>query len=292
MAAAAGGLAAALAALLVGINGWIRRRVDARALLVAFAVTFTMTLLMAVNAWPVTAMQLSTTEPVAAQLAMKLAGIVVVAFGGALIVGLCAGVGTFGARAFAPFARFGRWRPIVGAIAAGAFVVGLQAAMGALATPDAPQWPQAPWASLASPAAGALLSGLSFVAIASLQLFVVHVVSRITRGFSRRPWLAVLIIVILECAAALAQGGANIAGSLAAGAIAGLAASAVLWLLLRHDPRLVPAFAAPVTLLGSAARAIQSGAVPLFAIDAAAPILVAWAMTLYLGLAADETIGG
>jgi hypothetical protein len=164
--------------------------------------------------------------------------------------------------------------------------------MGALGTPDAPRWPQAPWASLASPAAGALLSGLSFVAIASLQLFVVQVVSQITRGFSRRPWLAVLIIVILECAAALAQGGGNIAASLAAGAVAGFAASAVLWLLLRYDRRLVPAFAATVILLGAAARAIQSGAVPLFAIDAAVTIIVAWAMTRYLGPAADETVRG
>ena len=85
---------------------------------------------------------------------------------------------------------------------------------------------------------------LGFIGFASLELFVVYVVSRLTRGFSQRLWLAIVVVVALECAASLVQGRSNPAGALVSGLIAGVAAASVLLLLLRYDPRLVPAFAA------------------------------------------------
>lgn len=274
--------AAGLAALIVGILGWIRHRVDARALAIVFAATFVVAMLSAANAWPSVAMRLSTTEPLASQLTMKILGGIASALVGALLAGLCAGVGAFGARMSPPLVRIGHWPAVLAAIAAGAFVVGLQVTLIALATPDAPTWPGAPWASLGSPLAGAALSGFGFIGVASAQLFVVYVVSRLTQGFTRRLWLAVAIVLALECAAALAQGRANLAGALISGVIAGVVASGVLLLLLRYDPRLVPVFAATIVLLTGAIKAAQAAAWPAFVIDALATLAIAVWFTRFL----------
>jgi hypothetical protein len=227
-------------------------------------------------------MQLSTTEPLASQLTVRVLRDVAGAFVGALVIALCAGVGTFGARMSAPLARFGRWPAAVTAVSAGAFVVGLQATLSALAVPDAPTWPGAPWASQALPFAGAILSGLGFIGLASAELFVIYVVSRLTHGFARHLWLAVAIVVALECAFALAQDRANLAGALVSGTIRGLAATSVLFLLLRYDRRLVPAFAATVVLMTGATLAAQSATWGLFALDAIATLAVVVWFTRFL----------
>jgi sugar phosphate permease len=64
--------------------------------------------------------------------------------------------------------------------------------------------------------------------------------------------------------------------------IAGVVASGVLLMLLRYDPRIVPAFAATIVLLGGAVKAAQSAAWLPFAIDAIATIGVAVWFTRYL----------
>jgi hypothetical protein len=181
-----------------------------------------------------------------------------------------------------PLVRIGRWPAPLAAIAAGAFVVGLQVSLSALAMPDAPTWPGAPWASQGVPLAGALLSGAGFIGLASAELFVVYVVSRLTQGFARHLWLAVVIVVALECASALAQGRADPAGALATGTITGLVATAVLLLLLRYDRRMVPPFAATVVLMTGAMKAAQSAVWLPFALDALATIVIAVWFTRYL----------
>ncbi|MGH8801416.1 MAG: hypothetical protein ACREX6_03865, partial [Casimicrobiaceae bacterium] len=95
-------------------------------------------------------------------------------------------------------------------------------------------------------------------------------------------WLAVAIVIALECAVALAQGRATPVASLATGLAGGVAASAVLLLLLRYDLRGVPAFAASVALLHGFTRALRADALPWFALDAAVTLLVAWRMTVWL----------
>jgi len=247
-----------------------------------FATTFVVTLLSAANAWPVIAMGLSTTEPLASQLTRKIAGAIASGLIGALVLALCAGVGAFGATMAPARLRIGRLPAFAAAVAAGAFVVGLQTALSALAIPDAPTWPGSAWASQAWPLAGAALSGVGFIGLSSAELFVVYVVSRLTHGFSQRLWLAVVVVLALECAAALAQGRTNLPAALVGGLIAGVVASGVLLMLLRYDPRIVPAFAATIVLLGGAVKAAQSAAWLPFAIDAIATIGVAVWFTRYL----------
>jgi hypothetical protein len=275
-------IGAALAALVVGIVGWIRHRVDARALRIVFVASFAIALLSAANAWPLVAMRLTTTEPLASQVTTRVLGGLAAALVGALVAALCAGVGAFGATMSPPLARIGRWPATLLAVAAGAFVVGLQVALSAPALPDTPTWPDAPWASQALPFAGAALSGAGFIGLASAELFVVYVVSRLTNGFSQRLWAAVAIVVALEMAAALAQGRANIVGALVGGGIRGLVATGVLLLLLRYDRRMVPAFAATIVLMAGAIKAAQSALWLPFAIDALVTIAVAAWFTRFL----------
>jgi hypothetical protein len=135
---------------------------------------------------------------------------------------------------------------------------------------------------LALPLAGGVLSGAGFVGLACAELFVLYVVSRLTDGFSRRLWLAFAIVVALELATSLAQGRANLPAALIGGVVAGLVASAVLLMLLRYDPRIVPAFAATVVLLGGTVKAAQSNALAPFALDALATVAVAVIFTGYL----------
>jgi len=78
------------------------------------------------------------------------------------------------------------------------------------------------------------------------------------------------------------QGRSNLAGALAAGVIAGVAAASVLLLLLRYDARLVPAYAATVVLMTGAIKAAQSSAWLPFAADAVATIAMAVWLTRYL----------
>jgi hypothetical protein len=274
--------AAGLAALISGILGFVRHRVDMRALAIVFAATFVIALLSAGNAWPSIAFGLSTAEPVASQLTLKVLGGIASALLAALLFALCAGVGVFGATRMPPRIRIGRLPAGLAAMAAGAFVVGLQTALGALAIPDAPTWPSERWASLASPLAGGALTGAGFVGLASAELFVLYAVSRLTSGFSKRLWLAVAIVLALELALALAQGRANLPAALIGGLIAGLVASAVLLMLLRYDPRLVPAFAATVVVLTGAVKAAQSLEWAPFALDALGTIAVAVIFTAYL----------
>jgi len=243
---------------------------------------FVVAVLSALNSWPAVAVRLSTTEPLASQLTTRILGGSGATLLRALLAALCAGVGAFGARMTQPMTHIGRLPAWAAAAAAGAFVVGMQMALGALAKPDAPTWPGSGWESQAFPLAGGLLSGMGFLGFASLQLFVVYVVSRLTRGFSQRLWLAVVIVIALECAAALVQGRANLAGALVAGVIAGVTAAAVLLLLLRYDARLVPPFAAAVVLMTSALKAAQAAAWLPFGVDAVATIAVCAWLTRYL----------
>lgn len=274
--------AAGVAALVVGILGFVRHRVDGRLLRIVFGAMLAVAVLAAANHWPVAAMQLSTTAPLASQLTTKVLGALAAALMGALLAALCAGVGAWGAQAAPPFVRIARWPAALLPIAAGVFVVGLQAALGALAPADAPRWPQAAWQSQASPIAGGALSGFAFLGFAGVQLFVVYLVARLTQGFSRRLWLAVAVVVVLECAASLVDGRADPAGALVSGLVAGGAAASVLLLLIRHDPRLVPAFAATIALMNGAVAASQAGAWWPFTADAVATIAVAIALTRHL----------
>jgi hypothetical protein len=237
------------------------------------------------NAWPLQLMQLNTAEPVTSQYLQWVLGALVGGLMSALLFGVLAGIGAWYARSAPRAALAGRLPPWAAAVAAGLFVAGVQAVIANLGPRSAPLWPNLQGASLWSPFGGAILSGLGFISSAGMGLFVVYIVARLTDDWRRRRLLGMGIVVVLQCAAALLQAGANVAVAAASGVAGGLAVAAVLWLLLRYDARIVPVYVATGVVLSMIVRAVQEGTPGGYAATGAAAVVTAamtWAVTRYL----------
>jgi hypothetical protein len=278
-------LLAGLAAIVLGVLGWTKGRCDTRAVKWVAALSFVLAVLALANTWPLVGIQLSTAEPVGSQVSMLLLGAIVGAFLGALLFGLTSGIGAWYARSAPRFALAGVLPPWVAAIAAALFVAGIESALGSLGPRDTPVWPSLQAASLWSPVAGGILTGLGVVTIAGVALFVVYLAANVTHDWTRRLWMGFAIVILLQVAAALSQAGPNIAGAIVAGLIGGLVTAAILWLLLRFDPTIVPAYVATGAALTVLLRAIQVGTPLAYATGGAAiaaTVVMAWLVTRYI----------
>ena len=208
---------AGFVALILGIMAWTKGRCDTRAVKWVGGVSFVLAIASLANAWPQTAMGLRTTEPVASQYAMLAMGALAGGLVSALLFGVVAGIGAWYARSAPRSPIAGALPPWGAAIAAGLLVSGVQAVAGNLGTPSMPLWPAAWGGALASPLAGALLSGFGFLSAAGIALFILYAVARLTRDWTRHAWLGMALVVVLQCAAVLAQSGGSLGPSLAAG---------------------------------------------------------------------------
>jgi hypothetical protein len=278
---------AGLAAVVLGVIGWTHGRCDARAVKWVAALSFVVALLTLANTWPMREMGLTTTEPITSQWLMLLVGAVVGGLFVALLFGLTSGIGAWYARSATRFALAGALPPWAAAVAAGLFVAGLEATFANLWPRTAPLWPPLQAMSLWSPVAGAVLGGLGFIAIAGIALFVLYLVARLTHDWTRRQWVGVAVVVLLQTASTLGLAGSNLAGAAAVGVTIGLATAAVLWLLLRFDPTTIPAFSATGLVLATLLRAVQIGTPSAYAsgtIAIAVTLAMAWLVTRYLRL--------
>jgi len=277
-------VAAALAGLVLGIIAWTRHRCDVRALLLVFGVSAALTLAAAANNAPLIAMQLRTAEPLWSQWLVRVLGAVAAGLVAALLFGLLAGVGAWNARTSPRVPLAGRLPPWAAAIMAALFVTGVQTALTGLVERSAPVWPQLAQSQF-SPLAGALISGLNLIPYAGVALFVVYLVTRLTAGFTRRGWIGVTLIVILQCAAALSQAGSQYVAGLIAGVTGGLTAAAVLWWLIRYDARMIPVYVATTVIAGAVVRAVQVGTLQAWvalAANACAAAVAAWLVVRYI----------
>jgi hypothetical protein len=123
------------------------------------------------------------------------------------------------------------------------------------------------------------------VTIAGIALFVVYLAANVTHDWTRRLWMGFAIVIVLQVAAALGQAGPNILGAIVTGLIGGLVTAAILWLLLRFNPTIVPAYVATGAALTVLHRAIQVGT-PLACLTGgaaiAATVVMAWLVTRYI----------
>jgi hypothetical protein len=286
----AGGLAgvlAALAALVLAIINWNRGHCDKPAMRALIALVFAVTVVNLGNNWPAIAYGLSTAQPVPSQVAI--AGLSAL-FGGlvvALLGGLLGGVGAWYARWLHPVSLAGRLPAWANGIAVALVAHGLAAAFGALAPRDAPLAADLHLATPAWPMLAALVEPLKLAAASGLVLFVFYLFDRVTAHWTRRVWLAALIVVLVSCASALRDGD-ELVGALLRGTGGGLVAFALLWRVVRFDPRIVPALLATGMLLDGAQNSALAGTATawgLFAAGAVVTVAVAWAVTRYIGRA-------
>jgi len=278
-------LVAGLAGLVIGVIAWTHRHCDVGALWRVLALSIVVTVAGALNNLPSLSLQLDTAEPIWSQWLMRGLGLAASGVVGALLFGLLAGVGAWGARTAPRLVVAGRLPSWAAGVAAALVVLGLQSIVAGVAPRESPVWPALPQAQ-GWPDAGAALSGFNSIPYIGAALFVIYVVARLTHGFARRAWLGVGLIVVLQCASALAQSNGQYAAGLAAGVAAGLTSAAVLWWLLRYDLTMVPAYVVTGMLALSLQRAAQIGtpdAWVMLVLHAVVAVAMAWVATRYLG---------
>lgn len=277
---------AGFVAFVLGVIAWTRGRCDVRAARWVGGLAFAVAVASFANGWPVTAMQLDTAEPVFSQYAGVAIGALVGGLVGALLFGVVAGIGAWHARSAPRAAIAGVLPPWAAAIAAALLVAGVQAVITNFGSRQVPLWPPQSGGSTWSPALAAFLGGIGFVNSAGIGLFVLCIVARLTRNWTRYAALGVGLVVLLQCASALSQGGPQLIGALAAGIAGGAVVAAVLWLLLRYDARLVPMYLATGSVLGTLGRAVQDGTPTAYGVAAVSVITtmaVAWLCMRYVG---------
>ena len=281
---------AALAALVMAIFNWTHRRCDRRALTAVAAIAFVLMLVTYANAWPTLAMGLDTTEPVASQIGLSAAGMLLGAAITALLFGLLAGVGAWASERQPLHRLEGDRPPWMLGVAAALVAAGVGAALGSLAPATVPRWPAYPFEALALPALGAAANGAQLVATAGTGLFFMYWLERVTGEWRRHGWLAMVVLVAVVTVVSVVDA-PDMLGAAVAGLATGIAAAAIVFGLLRFDYRAVPAYMATGIVLHAIAAAVRSGASDAYlhlAIDVAVTVVATWAVTRYLGRARER----
>ncbi|MEP6996500.1 MAG: type II CAAX endopeptidase family protein [Betaproteobacteria bacterium] len=277
-------IAAGFAAIIATIIAWSRGHFDRRAFWLALGAVGASTLVTGINSWPAVAMQLKTAEPLAPQIALAAAGIAFSLVPLTLLASLLAGVAVWEAREHsAPDIGIGRlW--LRGA-SAGFFVAGVEGLAGAAATQDFPRLARytienawLPWVDALARSVAAPVLGVAVTIIA------LHWLERWTDGWRRRRWLVYVALTVATAAVASLR-----ADDWTAVVVAGLVGGALYTLLfatvLRYDLRLVPAFVAAnaiVRIIGNALLKGTAAGAFYAALEIAATLAVAWAITRYL----------
>jgi len=273
-----------IAALIASIVAWSRGRFDRRAFWIAAVLTLSAAAINTVNQWPLLGMRLSTTEPVATQVSLYLAGVVLATVLTALLGGLLAGVASYAARAHVEPGLTQKTLWIRGAGAA-LFVLGIEALLGRLSPDLAPSWPSykveelwVPWLGRIS---GTLTSGLIAMTVTVIMFYWLD---RLTAGWTRRRALGVLVLVLAQAGLAAANADQWIE-VIAAGVVGGALATLIYATVLRFDLRIAPALIAVyliVGFVGDAAQKHTAQATMLALIASATALALAWAAMRYL----------
>jgi hypothetical protein len=275
---------AGIAALVTGVRSWMRGRCDTRALVLVLAIAAGAAAAGIALMWPVLEARMTTTEPIVWQALLKVAGSLLAASLAALGVALAAGVGAWAARTAPRTALAGRLPPWAAGAAAALFVAGMAALAGRSVPPEAPLWPSLALESTALPWAAAALEGAGVLSSIGVGLFVLHILERLTAGWTRRSWVAVAVLVALITGLDAVRAG-EVGSAVAEGVVTGLLAAAILYCVLRFDPRTVPGYIVTAALIGAAENAALKGTPAGWiglAVMATASIAVGVAATRYL----------
>jgi hypothetical protein len=165
------------------------------------------------------------------------------------------------------------------------FVLGVEALLEHFAPQTAPAWPSfkseemwLPWLARVS---GTVTSGLMVMAATVVALYWLE---RLTAGWSRRRFIAFIVLVLAEAALSALKAEQWI-DVIAGGLIGGTLSTIMFAMVLRFDLRVVPALIAVYLSMNVLADALQKqtpSAAVLGAISIASMLTLAWAVTNYL----------
>lgn len=274
---------AALVALIVGIVAWSRGRSDSRAMFAVGGLVLVVMVARTLLSWPQIEMSLRTAEPVATQLALRLAGGFVAALLLAVVAGVLAGVGAWWARS-APRQQLATvLPPWLAGIAAALMLAGLDGSLERLSPGLMPLWPSFDLEGTAAPPLAAAFNGLGLPMVAAIMYFLLSALARLARGGFRPAWWLPLLLASGFGVKSLGEG-ACVPVAMMVGLALGFAAAAVVEAVLRFDPRTVPSFVATTlvaTAAGSALSKATVGAFGLGAIEIACILGAAWCVARY-----------
>jgi len=275
---------AGFAAIIATIIAWSRGRFDKHAFWLALGTVGAATLLSGINAWPAFAMQLKTAEPLAPQIALGAAGIALSLVPVTLLASLLAGVAVWEAREHS-VPDTGIARLWLRGASAGFFVAGVEGLAGAVAAQDFPRSARYTIENAWLPWLDALVRSVSTPVLGvTVMIIALHWLERWTDGWRRHRWLVYAALTIATAALAALSADdwpAIVVGGLVGGALYTLLFATVL----RYDLRLVPAFVAAnaiVRIVGNALLKGTAAGALYAALEIAATIAVAWALTRYL----------
>jgi hypothetical protein len=276
-----------IAAVIVAVTHWMRGHCNRWSLVAVAAVVFSAGAVELVNGWPLLAMNLNTTEPIVSQVAMAMAAALLLLLVRALSVGLAAGVGAWAAGR--PSAQ-----PIAGSlpvwaagVAAALFAAGVGGALARLAPQAMPHWPTFAIESQSLPVLGALTAAAHVVALVGVGLFALYFLELLTGGWRRRGLLAALLLVAAVTAASFVAAQDPILAAVD-GIVTGAATVAIVYGLLRFDPRALPPFLVTGAVLQITESALRKGTATALVHGALAigvAVVVAWAYGRYLARA-------
>jgi hypothetical protein len=262
---------------------WTRDHFDRRAFWVVASVSLGAALINAANQWPAMAFGLSTTEPVAQQVALSAAGML---FGGVmrgLLAGMLCGVAAYAARMhFMP--ELDTLKLWLRGAAVGLFAVGVDALIGLLTPHLSPSWPRYGAENAAWPWLSSAASTVNVIIPMAGAIVALRWLDRFTSGWTRHRALCVVVLILTDGAIAAMR--ANDWPDIVLTGLVGGAVSALLFaFVLRFDLRAIPALIAVYTVAEGLVGALSKGtqqAWLLFAITAALILAISWVATRYL----------
>jgi hypothetical protein len=272
-----------LGAIIWASVAWTHDHFDRRVFWIVTIVSFSATLIGAVDQWPSTAFALKTTEPVLRQVALASAGALFGAVLAALLAGMLSGVAAYAARMHVMLDLDTGALWIRGAAIA-LFALGVDALVSAL-TPDlTPSWPSYAAEKAVLPWIARAASMANVVTPMAAAVVAFRWIDRLSHGWSSHRLLCIFLLMLADGAVA-ATHASEWTEIVAAGVVGGVVSAFLFAFVVRFDLRVVPAVIgvyATVTAIadGILKSTVQGWALALIASGLA--LAISWIATRYL----------
>lgn len=277
----------AVAAAVVALVGWSRRKFSARTFFWLAPILFLLQLAAFFNGWPAMISNLATAQPLSHQLLALIAGGLI----GTLFLSLLLALLFGWVKAAGGWSGEAAGRRMALGVALGVVAKGLQVLATAFTGARAPAWPEFGALDNVLPVPGPLVQSITqYFMLLCVLLVAVSLVEVLTRGWSRRRYAGGLLILL-----GLVVQGADVDG-LGEWMVKGLLLGAALlaaYVYLRAEAGLIPLALASYLALGLLQQALDqpyAGALLHYSLAAAGSLIAGWLFWRHLGGAAKESV--
>lgn len=276
-----------LAAAVVALVSWSRRKFSARTFFWLVPILFLFQLAAFFNGWPALISSLTTTQPSSHQLLALISGGLI----GALFLSLLLALLFGWVKASGDWSGESTGRRIALGVAVGVVAKAFQVVATAFTGARAPAWPEFGALDKVLPVFGPLIQAITqYFMLLCVLLAAIALVEVLTRGWSRRRYVAGLLILL-----GLVAQGADVEG-LGEWLVKGLLLGAALlaaYVYLRAELGLIPLALASYLALGLLQQAVDQpygGALLHYGLAAAGPLVAGWLFWRHLEGVVKESV--